>query len=186
LFWSHFQASLDWDDAEMWLEGGIQNRWSVSKMRKARWEALGAPEDLKPKDEDIVVTEINEDLDSSEDQSPEVVGSSLQSVDAPTVNHEGPDFGDEDESRSPATDGPAEPGANIYSEEQHSVPFVRPFENLADLPADVGEAFEAFKLVVIRHKLDEWREISREDMLGTLEALKELAVAPASSDQSTF
>ncbi len=22
LYWSHFQAALDWDDAEMWLEGG--------------------------------------------------------------------------------------------------------------------------------------------------------------------
>ena len=24
LYWSHFHAALDWDDAEMWLEGAIQ------------------------------------------------------------------------------------------------------------------------------------------------------------------
>src|SRR6478735_7734535 len=24
LFWSHFQAALDWNDAEMWLEGAVQ------------------------------------------------------------------------------------------------------------------------------------------------------------------
>ena len=28
LYWSHYQAALDWDDAEMWLEGAVQNRWS--------------------------------------------------------------------------------------------------------------------------------------------------------------
>ena len=48
----------------------------------------------------------------------------------------------------------------------------------------VGEAFEAFKLCIIRHKADEWQEISREDMLGTLEALKELTLAPAASGSS--
>src|SRR5690606_12131349 len=41
LFWSHFQAALDWDDAEMWLEGAVQNQWSISEMRHQRWEALG-------------------------------------------------------------------------------------------------------------------------------------------------
>ncbi|HMP07031.1 MAG TPA: hypothetical protein PJ982_11815, partial [Lacipirellulaceae bacterium] len=41
LYWSHFQAALDWDDAEMWLEGAIHNRWSVSQMRGQRWETLG-------------------------------------------------------------------------------------------------------------------------------------------------
>src|SRR6185436_17155065 len=30
LFWSHFQAAIDWDDAEMWLEGAVQNNWPVS------------------------------------------------------------------------------------------------------------------------------------------------------------
>ena len=34
LYWSHFQAALDWADAEMWLEGAVQNGWSVSSMRR--------------------------------------------------------------------------------------------------------------------------------------------------------
>ena len=41
LFWSHFQAALDWDDAEMWLEGAVQSRWSVADMRRRRSETLG-------------------------------------------------------------------------------------------------------------------------------------------------
>lgn len=187
LFWSHFQAALDWDDAELWLEGGIQNTWSVSKMRKARWEALGAPDDLKPKDEDIISMEINEDLDTRDDQQPSFVESSIHPVDNPAIP-EGPDFGDEDDSGTAgsSSDG-VDAGASIYaSEDQQSVPFVRPFENLPDLPGDLSEAFESFKLSIIRHKSEEWREISREDMLGTLEALKELTLAPASSSESQF
>src|SRR3977135_648877 len=41
LFWSHFQAALDWDDPELWLEGAVQSSWSISEMRQKRWEANG-------------------------------------------------------------------------------------------------------------------------------------------------
>ena len=46
LYWSHFQAALDWDDAEMYLEGAVQNDWSVSQMRNQRWEALGGQPEI--------------------------------------------------------------------------------------------------------------------------------------------
>ena len=42
LYWSHFQAALDWPDAEMYLEGAVQNDWSVSQMRNQRWEVSAA------------------------------------------------------------------------------------------------------------------------------------------------
>ena len=42
LYWSHFQAALDWQDAEMWLEGAVQSDWSIADMRQKRWETLGA------------------------------------------------------------------------------------------------------------------------------------------------
>src|SRR5205085_5168476 len=41
LYWSHFQAAIDWNDAEMWLEGAKQSGWSISQMREKRWETLG-------------------------------------------------------------------------------------------------------------------------------------------------
>ena len=44
LYWSHFQASLDWDDADEWLDQACTFGWSVSRMRQQRWEANGAPE----------------------------------------------------------------------------------------------------------------------------------------------
>jgi len=54
----------------------------------------------------------------------------------------------------------------------------RPFAELPSLPADVSDAFEAFKLCILRHKLAGWAEMSSADMLATLDALKELALSP--------
>jgi hypothetical protein len=56
---------------------------------------------------------------------------------------------------------------------------LRPFENLASLPPDLDEAFEAFKLAIVHHKLSGWQEISLGDVLAVLDALKQLAQAPA-------
>ena len=47
LYWSHFQAALDWPDAEMYLEGAVQNDWSVAQMRNERWEAMGGAAGLQ-------------------------------------------------------------------------------------------------------------------------------------------
>ena len=64
LYWSHFYAALDWEDAEMWLEGAVQSEWSVSQMRKQRWETLGKVPEDKPKDADIVAVEEDEETQS--------------------------------------------------------------------------------------------------------------------------
>ena len=58
LFWSHFQAAVEWPDAEMYLEGAVQNDWSVSAMRNQRWEVLGGRPELKPDDAEIVSSEL--------------------------------------------------------------------------------------------------------------------------------
>ena len=47
------------------------------------------------------------------------------------------------------------------------------------MPADLNEAFEMFKLAVISHKLAGWKDIALEDVLSILDALKQLARAPA-------
>ena len=62
LFWSHFQSALDWNDAEMWLEGAVQNDWSVSRMRHMRWETLEGGEGDPPGDEEVVASELDEDV----------------------------------------------------------------------------------------------------------------------------
>jgi hypothetical protein len=172
LYWSHFQAAIDWEDAEMWLEGATQSSWSVSQMRKTRWETLGAPPELKPKDEDIIVSDVDEDYEPAINQSPtDPSGKPIP---------EGPDFGDEDSSEL------GDSGAAIYADddEDAKISFVRPFENLPDLPDDLNEAFDSFKLAILRHKGEKWAEISRDDALASLDALKELCMAPAADDPS--
>lgn len=174
LYWSHFHAALDWVDAEMWLEGAVQSQWSVSQMRRQRWEAMGAVEAERPLDEDIVVAEKDEDVDPAlaREEAAQRVPDSVTEVQGPPIP-EGADFGDEDEggTRTGLED------AGRAAEE--TVPLVRPFANLAELPDDLADAFEAFKLAILRHKAEGWRQISLDDVLGALESLKELAWAPS-------
>jgi hypothetical protein len=62
---------------------------------------------------------------------------------------------------------------------EESEPPAAPFAELPKLPDDLAEAVESFKLAIIRHRLDGWREISPRDVLSALDALRALALAPA-------
>ncbi len=178
LFWSHFHAALDWDDAEMYLEGAVQSRWTVSQMRRQRWEATGAVESERPLDEEIVVADVDEDVDSTvaRDAAAKRAPEEWTDVQGPPVP-EGADFGDEG-SASADPRGRSEAAVDLADE---SAPLVRPFANLAELPDDLADAFEAFKLAILRHKADGWRQISLDDVTAALDALKELAWAPSVS-----
>jgi hypothetical protein len=186
LHWSHFHAAMDWDDAEMWLEGAVQSRWSVSQMRNQRWETTGRLEAETPHDEEIVTTEMDEDFVATDaedadaedtdaenraDRSASAGGKSSGPLD------EGPDFGDDTgESQGQANahaSGPAE------QEPANTVEYVRPFQELGELPSDLAEAFDAFKLAILHHKLDGWQQVSSQDVLASLDALKQLVVAPS-------
>ncbi|MFV1965840.1 MAG: hypothetical protein ACC628_10485 [Pirellulaceae bacterium] len=187
LYWSHFQAALDWEDAEMWLEGAVQNRWSVSQMRHTRWETLGAISDDEPRDEDIVVAEIDDDFEPSLSDPPDSQQVIHDSEDVPDTTGPTQVRSEPTAQADAAEETPPDDGANIYADEdkRETIDFVRPFENLADLPEDLAEAFELFKLAILRHKTEQWQQISREDMLASLDALKELVVAP-SAEEATF
>ncbi|MFW6170936.1 MAG: hypothetical protein ACODAD_10640 [Planctomycetota bacterium] len=183
LYWSHFQAALDWDDAEMWLEGAVQSRWSVSQMRHQRWESMGAVAEAQPQQDEVVASELDEDFEPAPNQPPS------QSAPQPDANatgdievgprEEGPDFAGND--HEPTTTSPPDPGAAVYADEQDgsTAEFVRPFADLKTLPDDLAEAFEAFKLAILNHKMNQWNEISREDVLASLEALRKLVMAPS-------
>ncbi len=186
LYWSHFHAALDWDDAEMWLEGAIQSEWSVSQMRRTRWETLGQDETPAPSDADVVTGELDEDFEPAlkEQPLPPTIEGTIAEVETatPASRATKPD------STSAADDASSEDddeGASIYATEgdEATAAFVRPFENLGELPDDLADAFEAYKLAILRHKADDWKQISKDDILASLEALKELALAPAMDDQ---
>jgi len=173
LFWSHFYAALDWDDAEMWLEGAVQSKWSISGMRQQRWETMGKVESDRPQDGDIVSIEMQEETQSlalSETKR----NNDKDYIEGPV--HEGPDFGDEDE---PSGSKKSSKG-DVDDDEPTAKPHqIKPFEAFKDLPDDVMEAANEFKVAIIKHKLSEWEEIEQKEMLGLLDALKQLATISA-------
>ncbi len=177
IFWSHFHASLDWEDAEMWLEGAIQNDWSVSQMRRQRWETLGGEE---PREEEIILSEVNEDLPPFEGDSSmltEIRGHG-QPADRDTSEKQGgagkvPKHAKEDATESDFMDRTR---AKLSADENSPN---APFSGLVPLPIDLQDAFDNFKLAILKHKMSGWRDASRDDVLESLEALKELVVAPA-------
>jgi hypothetical protein len=183
LYWSHFQAALDWNDAEMWLEGAVQNKWSISEMRRTRWETLGGAAELEPQDADVVSAEMDEDADSAAEEdelagdSGEPLAGKIEQVRSAqksgTADSSDTDYDDLAHGESTAADDDSATPDSFESAEP-----VRPFANLASLPADVSEAFESFKLCILKHKLAGWTDIARGDLVAALDALKELALAP--------
>ncbi|REK07505.1 MAG: hypothetical protein DWQ37_21490 [Planctomycetota bacterium] len=172
LYWSHFQAGLDWDDAEMWLEGAVQNDWSISEMRHKRWETHGALAEEEPSQDEAVAGGPWDDDAEPPEASGEVTTGTIGVVQAP----EGAAEAEEPEASDDQSDAP-EPEMPSPAREEQEV--VRPFAALPPLPADVNDAFEAYKLCILRHKMAGWHEISRDDMVASLRALEQLALQPA-------
>jgi len=159
LFWSHFHAALDWDDAEMWLEGAVQNRWSVARMRAQRWEALGAPPDKKPRPEDVIAAELDEDVDAD-----------LDALDGQTLAQS---FGEVQPLH--LDDAPSPPPGRSARRPSLAA---HPFENLPPMPPDVAEAFDAFKRAIENHRRSGWRGITRRQVFAILYALRQFALLP--------
>ena len=177
LYWSHFQAAVEWEDAEMWLEGAVENKWSVASMRNQRWETMGGLESQRPDEKDVISSEVDEDFEPAQGQDGEVRGS-IDDMDPPTgPSHEGPDFGDEEQAAHARESNELAEGEIGDATEAPSL--VKPFAEIGNLPDDVLDAFEAFKLAVIRHRAAGWEEISQADMINCLESLKVLVSAPS-------
>lgn len=180
VFWSHFLTALDWDDAEMWLEGATQSNWSVSEMREARWQAMGGDPAAKPQVEEIVGAEVDDDyspLSELDDSADAMAKASMEAdpdlqdrigTDGPL--NEGPDFGDEERASKSEDDDSDSESDTI--EEDSLAPQSNPFADLPELPSDVADCVEQFKLSIVRHRAAEWADIRQEDMLRTLDALR--------------
>lgn len=53
-----------------------------------------------------------------------------------------------------------------------------PFEDLPELPVDVADCLENFKLAIIRHRADKFHQVSREDLLRVCLALASFVDEP--------
>lgn len=184
LYWSHFLVAMDWEDAEMWLEGAAQSGWSVSQMRAQRWEALGAPDELKPRDENVLAS------DWDEDSPLRPVGDAIRAVTPEDdldgegeVDAEG--FGEPSGGKSTSAASSTADGADHEDRPRSEAPSVRPFADLPELPDDLAEAFEQFKIAILAHRMTGWQDASCEDVVAALDALKALALAPPDPDAAS-
>jgi hypothetical protein len=173
LYWSHFMAAIDWDDAEMWLEGASRSEWSVSQMRGQRWQARGSQPNEDPQREAIVAVDTDDGYDpmnSIDDQ--EAVDREADDRITSGPLPEGPDFGD-------AEEGSSNNVATAQDEDAfQSIDVANPFAELGELPDDVADALEQMKLSIVRHRCRDWEEFARTDMLRVVDALKRFVNQP--------
>lgn len=170
LYWSHFQAALGWDDAEMWLEGAVQNQWSVMQMRSNRWETLGAPDELKPHASDILTTELDEDVNPGNDSDyhirPEQEINRIDQADKTKEKIKGTKEKDSSD-RSFET----EPSVSSTGELLSSM------KGMTELPADLYEAFEQLKVAVLNHKLGGFKSVDPQRIILFLNTMRQLVIS---------
>lgn len=177
IYWSHFLAAIDWEDAPLWLEGASRESWSVSQMREMRWQSHGAVDSQRPTASQVVEVDLDEDI-----VLPAQGGGRMKSYDdepggvASGPIPEGPDFGEEESLTS--FEGGKASGARSDDETSDAArPPVQPFAGLPPLPPDLADAVESFKLAVLRHKTGGWEKVSSDTVNRYLDALAILLTA---------
>ncbi|QDT06571.1 hypothetical protein K227x_49810 [Rubripirellula lacrimiformis] len=181
LYWSHFLAALDWEDAPLWLQGAVESGWSVAGMREQRWQAHGAVDSQRPTSSQIVEVETDEGVEPLAEGD---AGTKNYDDDPGTAvgkSYENADFGDEEELQSLAgpSDLPDPGGLGIAPENVEETPTpVQPFAGLPELPEDLSDAIEMMKLAILRHKSNKWEKIDVEVVAKYLEAVGVLLRSP--------
>jgi hypothetical protein len=183
LYWSHFHAALDWDDAELWLEGAVQNDWSVAQMRVQRWESIGGAEEHKPQDGDIIVAEIDEDAYSRQSLPERIEGRNIAigAADALATSESSAAAMPERVSEPARKKEPTKKDGATQTESNSDVPqtgkLLMSLKGISEFPADLAESLELLKVAILNHKLAGWKSISAEKLCRSLETLKMLTVA---------
>ncbi|MDR1962841.1 MAG: hypothetical protein LBQ50_03580 [Planctomycetaceae bacterium] len=190
LYWSHFQAALDWNDAELWLEGAVQNHWSVAQMRVQRWEAVGAPEELKPRDEDIFTAELDEDVLNRNEptvaerriQEKDRTEAKISEIGAADIvegfGNDAPPF-EISEEKSRKKESKKSKNRNKNTDEEEEVRstgelLATTLRDFSDFPSDLAESFEMLKVAILNHKLSGWKDVAPPKLIKLLETFKSL------------
>ncbi len=185
LYWSHFQAALDWDDAPRWLEKASAEGLSVAQMRIARWEEYGAPADKKPKESDIIAAEPDEDVNPRNDSDAEFLDT------LPIALSEEKDEKEKGADSSPERDAVQEDekpeNAALLGAKGSDEPWTSPvaptdeilraMAGFPSLPDDLARPIEELKEAILNHKISGWAEVSQNDLVVWLGALRGLTLS---------
>ncbi|MFG0267550.1 MAG: hypothetical protein ACF8AM_20720 [Rhodopirellula sp. JB055] len=178
LYWSHFLAALDWDDAALWLQGAVEEKWSVSNMRDKRWKANGEVESQRPTASQVMDVDLDEDqpelADANLGTAPAQGDDTTRDYDGDTdgvqgPTYEGPDFGEEEELNKLGESGREEGEAGLATETPPSP--LQPFAGLPELPDDLSDVVEQLKLSILRHKSAGFNDVSPDVIRRYLEAV---------------
>ena len=176
LYWSHFQAALDWDDTEMWLEGADQSGWSVAEMRRQRWETLGAIEADRPREDGSNREPLDDDSGSLDLQ---VTSNTAVAHDATRKRTLGRN--DDERVSQSSSHSPDDPSDDLSA--CRAVGRVRRRSRSLRAPRRNarrhGRGFRGIETLHHPAQVCRLAQISRDDVLTAVDALRELALAPA-------
>ncbi len=203
LFWSHYQAALDWDDADDWLRKASDEKLSVAQTRIARWEKYGAPPARKPKESEIVVEEPDADVNPFNDSDADFASFApsdddadyprsnggrreYESDDAPLSPERG-EIGGEQEKKTKKNKKGDEVDLGEFEgddEPWEAEPTRRSTADVLDgiakldpLPNDFAEAFESLKVAIMTRKLAAWDDVQPVQIAAYLSEIKRLLVS---------
>ena len=183
LYWSHFHAALEWDDAELWLEGAVQNDWSVAQMRVQRLETIGISDEHKPREEDVFMTEIDENVyfRQSAPERIEEHNAEIRAVDVIEGFEMSSMITSDTPPEPPKKKDPKKDRAKHITLD-NNVPSTKELlksltDDILEFPSDFAEPLELLKVAILNHKLADWKSISADRVCRSLENLKMLAIA---------
>ncbi len=187
LYWSHYQAALDWEDADDWLDKASADGLSVAQMRIARWEKYGAPADRKPKESEIVASEPDEDVNPMNDSNAEMGEIDIlppgdgnderKTRDRESSSKEGEtksDLQEENQVPTPSR-GSDEPWES--TPKRSTVEILREMTDYPALPDDLAGPIDNLKTGILNHRLAGWEEVAQTDLLKWLDALRGIVLA---------
>ena len=183
LYWSHYQAALDWEDADEWLSKASSEKLSVAQTRIARWEKTGAKLSHKPKEEDIVDSEKDEDVNPYNDSDSALTGSEIITPTSGSLTSDGSKKKSKKKKDAQGGQGSlGEYGGETEPWEGSSTSFTTSdvldaISQLATLPEDLSESLEAVKIAILSHKLTGWKDVQPEQIAAYLSEFKRLLIS---------
>ena len=185
LYWSHYQAALDWEDADEWLKKASDEKLSVAQTRVARWEKMGAKLQSKPREEDIVSAEPDEDVnpfnDSNADGFVAVNETQTTLEDAEKEKSKKPKKQKKNENPLGEYAGEVEPWESSENDFT-TTEVLDAISKLEPLPSELADAFESFKCAILSQKVMEWHDVTPLLVAQYLSELKRLLVAKEKVD----
>ena len=183
LYWSHYQAALDWDDADEWLARASEEKSSVAQMRVARWEKNGAVLQSKPRAEEDYPTERDEDVNPLNDSNADAPMTSQETDANANPDENAPKKKKKNKAKNRESElgeysGELEPWERDGSATEFTTGDVlNAIAQLDPLPTELAEPLEALKVAVLTRKIEGWPDAAPSQIAAHLSEIKRLLVA---------